>query len=86
MALGKSVNGRELFFGGIRREINVQSVPDTDKPIEVRTLPPQAKSSLSLRHSIYENSSCAQEAAKWLFKQRPKVRNLYSREDQSAPI
>ncbi len=66
MALGRSVNGRELLFGGVVREINVQSVPDSDRGVEVRTLVPEAKSKSALRHSIYNNSSCAFEAARWL--------------------
>jgi hypothetical protein len=66
MALGRSVNGRELLFGGIVREINVQSVPDSDQGVEVRTLLPEPSGWSLLRHSIYENSSCGPEVAKWL--------------------
>jgi hypothetical protein len=69
MALGRSVNGRELLFGGIVREINVQSVPDTNRRMEVRTLAPEPKSSSTLRHSIYKNALCGPEAARWLLAQ-----------------
>jgi hypothetical protein len=70
MALGRAVNGRELLFGGAVREISVQSVPDSSRGVEVRTLPIEPKSSATLRHSIYENSQCGPETAKWLLTHR----------------
>lgn len=72
MALARSVSGRELLFGGIVREINLQSVPDSDKGVEVRTLAPEPKSRSAFRHSIYEHSMCGSEAAKWLLAQHSK--------------
>jgi hypothetical protein len=65
IAVGRSFIGRELIFGGILREVSVQSVPDSDSGIEVRTLPTEFKRA-ALRHSIYGNSHCALEIAKWI--------------------
>jgi hypothetical protein len=72
IGVGRTVNGVELIFGGVMREINVQTVPDSQGSIEIKTLPTEPRTGFSLRHSIYENKHCAAVVTSWLRAQHQK--------------
>jgi hypothetical protein len=66
IAAARTVSGRELFFGGILREINLQSTPDFDGEIQIKTLKPDLDTSSGFRHSIYQNNECPKVVANWM--------------------
>jgi hypothetical protein len=62
----KSIFGRELFFGGARCDVAVNSVPDTDGLIRIHTLPQTMDIDKQMRHSIYDNEFCPQAIVNWI--------------------
>jgi hypothetical protein len=65
-SLALSILGREMLAGGLWLIPSVESVPDCEGALTVKTLPPGESFRRTLRHSLYEHPDCARVIAEWI--------------------